>query len=166
MQQEPIVIKKYANRRLYHTGQKSYITLEQLAKLIRDGNDVKVIDNQSKKDITQDTLLQIILYDKKPNSLFSSTVLHQLIRLQEEHLQEFLKFYLSSGLEYFNEFQQNVSNQFSSWNKMWGNMFPAPKANMFPSAQEKDMMTQFQERMMEYEKKIQDLEKRLTNKED
>lgn len=156
---EAVIIKKYANRRLYHTGEKSYVTLDQVAQLIRDGSSVQIVDNQTKKDITQETLLQIILSNnKKSNSLFSIPLLHQMIRVQEEHMQEFLKFYLSSGLEYFNKFSQNINNQFSGWNQLWGNMFPhMPGAKQIAPSNE--MIQQFQSHLMQYEEKIRELEK-------
>ena len=79
---KPIIIKKYSNRRLYHTEKKCYITLDQVAQVIRDGETVKIIDNESKQDITQEALLQIIMSISQ--GLFSSQLLHDLIRLQRE----------------------------------------------------------------------------------
>jgi polyhydroxyalkanoate synthesis repressor PhaR len=56
------VIKRYQNRKLYDTQQSCYVTLEDIAKMIRNNEDVLVIDNKSKKDITSSTLTQIILF--------------------------------------------------------------------------------------------------------
>ncbi len=118
-----ILIKKYSNRRLYHTEEKRYITLEDIAKIIQQGKDVNIIDNDSKKDITEETLLQIIVNDFQ--GLFSSSLLHQMIRLQSQEFQEFLPFYMRTGLEYY----ININKQMDLW-KQTGT--PGLLADFFP----------------------------------
>lgn len=169
---EPTIIKKYTNRRLYHTGEKQYITLEQLEQSIREGHRVKVVDNQTKQDITQETLLQIILSSEKPRSMFSSDLLHQIIRFQEDQFQELLRFYLGASLEHFARFKKNVTQQFGMWNQMLGSIFsgispfhiPTEKgftgfAETSPGGEE--ILSGIQERLLDYEKKIRELEARL-----
>ena len=66
---EPRVVKRYANRKLYDTQRSRYVTLDQIAEMIRAGQDVKIIDNTSKDDLTSITLAQIIFeQEKKQNS--------------------------------------------------------------------------------------------------
>ena len=149
-----ITIKKYVNRRLYHTIEKKYITLEELAQIIRSGNHVEVIDNQSKKDITQETLLQIILNDEKKDTIFTTKLLHQLIKLQKDEYQEFLQFYLSSSLDSYIKLKENMQQQFNMWNG-WMNMTQVP--NFFTN----NAWEQIQSTLQQYEKKIADLEKEL-----
>lgn len=59
------MIKRYANRKLYDTRESRYVTLQQLGELIRDGEDIRIIDNQSKEDLTKVTLAQIIYEEEK-----------------------------------------------------------------------------------------------------
>ena len=62
---EARLIKRYANRKLYDTHDKRYVTLEQIAQLVRDGEDIKVIDNESTKDLTSVTLSQILVEQER-----------------------------------------------------------------------------------------------------
>jgi polyhydroxyalkanoate synthesis repressor PhaR len=75
------LIKKYANRKLYHTNQKQYITLEGIAKLVEAGDSVQVLDNETGEDITTSTLAQVVLLARKGrNSLLSTKLLTGLIQ--------------------------------------------------------------------------------------
>ncbi len=77
---QPLIIKKYENRRLYNTLTSQYINQEQVAQLVRDGYDVRVIDAASGEDITRLILAQIVLDDAKtPESVFPLDVLRQMI---------------------------------------------------------------------------------------
>src|SRR3990172_7251049 len=81
------LIKRYGNRKLYDTLESRYITLEEIARLVRGGNDVKVIDNESGDDLTTITFAQIILEEeKRRSSLLSLDLLRELIQHGEETL--------------------------------------------------------------------------------
>ncbi len=81
------LIKRYGNRKLYDTLESRYITLEEIARLVRSGSDVKVIDNESGDDLTTITFAQIILEEeKRRSSLLSLGVLRELIQHGEETL--------------------------------------------------------------------------------
>src|SRR2546430_1951816 len=67
---EPRVIKRYANRKLYDTQRSRYVTLDQIADMIRSGNDVKIVDNNTKEDLTSITLAQIIFEQEKKQKAF------------------------------------------------------------------------------------------------
>lgn len=73
------IIKKYANRKLYDTRTSSYITLEGIAGLVRDGHEIKVVDRESGQDLTQVTLSQIVLSEEKrgPSHLIDGSVLQE-----------------------------------------------------------------------------------------
>lgn len=76
------LIKRYENRKLYDTAERQYVSLEEIAGLIRQGADVQVIDNNSGEDITTQTLTQVILEEgKKGRNPLSKDLLHDLIRL-------------------------------------------------------------------------------------
>jgi len=82
-----IIIKRYPNRKLYDTEAKQYITLEGIAELIRQGNEVQVIDNASGEDLTSLTLTQVILeQEKKRSGLLPHSLLTGLIRAGESRL--------------------------------------------------------------------------------
>jgi polyhydroxyalkanoate synthesis repressor PhaR len=87
MEFETIIIKRYANRKLYDTVQKEYITLNGLSKLIREGAEIQVIDNESGEDLTARTLTQIILEQENlGSSLISKSFLTNLIRTGEDQI--------------------------------------------------------------------------------
>ncbi|HEY8073023.1 MAG TPA: polyhydroxyalkanoate synthesis regulator DNA-binding domain-containing protein [Labilithrix sp.] len=95
-----LVVKKYANRRLYDTAASRYITLEDLADRIRRGTDtVSVQDAHSGVDITQATLTQIILESRGGAKLLPVPLLLRLIRMEDESLAEFFGRYVSWALE-------------------------------------------------------------------
>ena len=80
MEAQKILIKKYENRRLYDTTNSRYVNLEEVAQMIRDGVDVKVVDAASGEDLTRLVLTQIIVEDAKaPNSAFPLDILRQMV---------------------------------------------------------------------------------------
>ena len=87
---EVVTIKKYKNRRLYHTEEKRYITLDYVIKMIRSGEKIKVIDSQSDKDITQKVLWLVFAHDYQ--TIFSPHSLHILCRLSKEQKKELVEF--------------------------------------------------------------------------
>ena len=86
---EPRVVKRYTNRKLYDTQRSRYVTLDQIAGLIRAGQDIKIIDNTSKEDLTSITLAQIIFeQEKKQNSFLSLPAMKNIIQSGGESLSE------------------------------------------------------------------------------
>ncbi len=77
---EPRVIKRYANRKLYDTQRSRYVTLEQIAEMIRAGEDVKIVDNNSKEDLTALTLTQIHFEEEKKGGLLPLSALRNIIQ--------------------------------------------------------------------------------------
>jgi polyhydroxyalkanoate synthesis repressor PhaR len=96
-----LVVKKYPNRRLYDTKASRYITLEDLAEMVRGGTDVIVQDAQTGADLTQATLTQIILESRGGARLLPVPLLVRLIRMGDEALAEFLGRYVSWALELY-----------------------------------------------------------------
>jgi polyhydroxyalkanoate synthesis repressor PhaR len=96
-----MLVKKYANRRLYDTEASRYVGLEELAEKIRRGSDVQVVDAQSGLDLTQATLTQIILESRGAAKLLPVPLLLQLIRMGDDALAEFFGRYLSGALELY-----------------------------------------------------------------
>ncbi len=109
---EPIVIKKYANRRLYNTAKSSYVTLEHLAQMVRAGQDFVVNDAKSGEDITRAVLAQIIFDEEaKGQTMLPANFLRQLIRLYGDTLQGFVPGYLEASMETFSRNQEKMRDQ-------------------------------------------------------
>jgi|GEM_PF-414373 len=106
----PILVKKYGNRRLYDTRESSYITLDELEVLIREGDDVRVIDAKTSEDLTQATLAQIILEGRRAGRLLPVPLLFQLIRMGDEALAEFMGRYMSATLEMYLEAKRGAQS--------------------------------------------------------
>ena len=88
---QPRVIKRYANRKLYDTQRSRYVTLDQISEMIRDGEDVQILDNNTKEDLTSITLAQIIFEEeKKQKSFLPLQAMRHLIQSGGESLQEFV----------------------------------------------------------------------------
>jgi polyhydroxyalkanoate synthesis repressor PhaR len=77
---EPKVIKRYTNRKLYDTVESRYVTLDEIAQMIKAGAEVKIIDNRTKEDLTSVTLAQIIFEEEKKRSQMPLGVLREIIR--------------------------------------------------------------------------------------
>lgn len=104
-----MVVKKYANRRLYDTDESRYITLGELTDKVRQGIDVQVIDAKSNEDLTQATLTQIILESKAARAL-PTALLSRLIRMQDDALVEFFGRYMTGALELYMTAKQGAQN--------------------------------------------------------
>ncbi len=103
---EPIVIKKYANRRLYNTQSSSYITLDDLAKMTRDGVDFEVKDAKTGDDITRSILTQIIMEAESGGApMLPISFLRQIIGMYGNSMQAVMPTYLETAMQNFRENQ-------------------------------------------------------------
>jgi len=110
----PVVIKKYANRRLYNTASSTYVTLEHLADMVRKGVDFVVYDAKTNDDITRSVLAQIIFDEEsRSESLLPIQFLRQLIGFYGNSMQAFLPSYLEMSLASFAQQQERLRQQFS-----------------------------------------------------
>jgi len=100
----PITIKKYANRRLYNTASSAYVTLADLAKMVKTGEDFVVYDAKTNEEITRSVLAQIIFEQEgiEGQSLLPITFLRQLIRFYGDSVQALLPSYLEYSIDQFN----------------------------------------------------------------
>jgi polyhydroxyalkanoate synthesis repressor PhaR len=102
----PVVIKKYANRRLYNTQTSSYVTLDHLAGMVKDGVEFEVQDARTGEDITRSVLTQIIFEEEaKGQNLLPIKFLRQLIRFYGDSLQAFVPGYLDMSMDSFTKNQ-------------------------------------------------------------
>lgn len=98
----PVIIKKYANRRLYNTESSSYITLEHLAKLTREGREFKVLDAKTDEDITHSVLTQIIMDEEgKGETMLPASFLRQIISMYGDSMQSMVPQYLEASMDAF-----------------------------------------------------------------
>jgi polyhydroxyalkanoate synthesis repressor PhaR len=95
------IVKKYSNRRLYDTDDSQYITLDELAELVRGGADVFIQDAKTGADLTQSTLAQVILESRGGGRLLPVPLLVQMIRMGDDALAEFLGRYMSWAMELY-----------------------------------------------------------------
>lgn len=111
---EPTVIKKYANRRLYNTGTSTYVTLEDLAVMVKDEEDFIVFDAKTGEDITRSVLTQIIFeQENKGQNLLPIAFLRQLIRFYGDSLQNVVPSYLEFSMSALTKEQDKLREQMS-----------------------------------------------------
>tara|TARA_R110002012_G_scaffold314387_2_gene527087 strand:- start:34501 stop:35118 length:618 start_codon:yes stop_codon:yes gene_type:complete len=111
---ETVIIKKYANRRLYDTSSSAYVTLEDLARMVREGTDFVVYDAKSNEDLTRQILTQIIFEEEsRGEALLPVQFLRQLIGFYGGQMQGVLPSYLEMSLDSFTRQQEQLRGQFS-----------------------------------------------------
>jgi polyhydroxyalkanoate synthesis repressor PhaR len=112
---EPILIKRYDNRKLYDTSRSSYITLEDIAGLIREGKEIRVVDAKTNEDLTKSTLALIILEEERhKKNLLPLSFMYHLIKYGES-IQGVFQEYLSTGFETFLASQQEAQKRMREW---------------------------------------------------
>ncbi|MGE4313058.1 MAG: polyhydroxyalkanoate synthesis repressor PhaR [Pseudobdellovibrionaceae bacterium] len=121
-QDKPTVVKKYANRRLYDTGRSSYVTLEDLYEMIKEGHDFVVLDAKSGDDLTKQVLTQIIVEkESKGEQVLPVNFLKQIIGFYGDSMQPLLPNYLEQSLENFVKNQEALREQIT---QNLGGIFP------------------------------------------
>ena len=112
---DKVTIKKYANRRLYDTESSSYITLDKLAAMIREGRDFEVLDAKSGEDITHQILTQIIVDEEsRGTTMLPANFLRQLIGMYGGQSQSMVSPFLESAMDAFKQNQETVAGAFSN----------------------------------------------------
>ncbi|HKX91625.1 MAG TPA: polyhydroxyalkanoate synthesis repressor PhaR [Sphingomicrobium sp.] len=115
---DKVTIKKYANRRLYDTESSTYITLDRLAQMVREGREFEVVDAKTGEDITRQVLTQIIVDEESRGStMLPINFLKQLIGLYGNSMQNFVPQYLEAAMDAFQRNQAAVKDAFG------GNVF-------------------------------------------
>ncbi|MEM8688902.1 MAG: polyhydroxyalkanoate synthesis repressor PhaR [Pseudomonadota bacterium] len=137
---EPITIKKYANRRLYNTSASTYVTLDDLAQMVKSGDEFEVKDAKTGEDITHTVLTQIIFEEEnKGQNLLPINFLRQLIKFYGDSMQAVVPSYLEYSIE-------SLSREQEKFQKQFGDAFSAAA---FPGMEEqvKQNMAMFQQTM-------------------
>ena len=113
---DPLMLKKYSNRRLYDTRNSRYVTLEDVSTMIRSGEQVQIQDASTGEDVTAFILTQIVLEAaKRRNSLLPESVLHLIIRYGDNALGEFFEKYFQKTLQNYLETKKAFDQQFGKW---------------------------------------------------
>ena len=139
-QDELVIIKKYANRRLYNTETSAYVTLEDLAQMVRDNREFEVVDARTGRDITHQVLTQIIFDEEtKGSALLPIKFLRQLIRFYDDSIQTLVPQYLETTMDMLTKNQEKLAE---NAHKMFG-------ANPFLAASQPTNLADIQRRNME-----------------
>jgi len=177
---EPIVIKKYANRRLYNTRSSSYITLEDLSRMTREGVDFQVLDAKTGNDITHQILTQIIMEEESHGEqMLPISFLRQLISMYGNSMQSLMPHYLEATMDNFRANQRKLQE---TWTASMGpeaftklaesnmKMFQAAASAFIPGAKpaepppakpaaSSDDLDALREQMAEMQRKLDELRK-------
>jgi polyhydroxyalkanoate synthesis repressor PhaR len=100
---EPKVIKRYTNRKLYDTVESRYVTLDEIAEMVKQGVEVKIVDNRTKEDLTSVTLAQIVFEEEKKTSRMPLSLLRDIIRRPQEQISGFFKTEVTPRVEKIRE---------------------------------------------------------------
>jgi polyhydroxyalkanoate synthesis repressor PhaR len=122
---QPVVVKKYANRRLYNTESSSYITLDNLAEMVRQGRDFVVYDAKTGEDITRSVLTQIIVEEEgKGRALLPTAFLRQLIGFYGDQMQSLVPRFLEQAMGAFAQQQEQMRSAMQKTMGSMGTLFP------------------------------------------
>ena len=165
-----VIIKKYANRRLYNTESSTYITLEHLAAMTRAGRDFKVVDAKSDEDITHNVLTQIIMEEEsRGQTMLPVSFLRQLIAMYGDSMQAMVPGYLEASMEGFRRNQAQFKSAvegafahspFAEIAKRNMEMFEAATSAFNPRKQEKtkdEEIAELKQQLAELQAKIEKL---------
>jgi len=114
MKNHEVLIRKYSDRRLYDTGASRYVKLQDIARMVRDGSEVRVVDGRTGKDVTRIILTQIIAETAKERQIaLPLQLLTQIVRASDKATHDFLSWYLNSALDLYQKAQNSVNTRLS-----------------------------------------------------
>ena len=155
--EEPILIKRYENRKLYDSSRSTYITLDEIAGLIREGKEVRVVDARTNEDLTRGTLALIIMEgERQKKNLLPLNFMYQLIKYGES-IQGVFQEYLSSGFESFLASQQEAQKRLREWTEARRgeeSRTASPKRTSDHEALLKDEVDQLKRKLEELERRL------------
>jgi polyhydroxyalkanoate synthesis repressor PhaR len=179
---EPVTIKKYANRRLYNTGTSTYVTLEDLASMVKSGDDFVVYDAKTGEDITRSVLTQIIFEqeNKEGQNLLPIAFLRQLIRFYGDSMQMLVPRYLEFSIDSLTREQEKFRTQMAQAFGVGGfgplddmarrnmdmfertfAMFAAPFARRDEKGSEEEKPTRTESEMDDLKRQLEDMQKKI-----
>ncbi len=166
MENPEVLIRKYSDRRLYDTGASRYVKLDDIARMVRDGIDVRVVDGRSGKDLTRSIFTQIIVENAREREIaLPLQLLTQLVRSSDKATHDFLTWYLNSTVDLYKKAQERLHTRISDAksavgsplefvrNLLSGHSWPSPQ----PRAKEVEKLRR---RVEELESRLQKSTKR------
>ncbi len=130
-----LILKKYPNRRLYDTEQSSYVTLTQVAEMVKKGREIQVLDAKTEEDVTAFILSQIIMEEaRNKNNLLPVSLLHLIIQYGENVLNEFFEKYLELAINNYLAYRNAYQEQFKKWLEMGMDLSTFSPQKMAPFA--------------------------------
>jgi polyhydroxyalkanoate synthesis repressor PhaR len=115
---ETVHLKKYANRRLYDLDKSTYVTLDQVADMVKEGKQIQVIDAKTKENVTAFILTQIVMEETRKQAVLPVSLLHLIIRYGDNLLREFFENYLEETVKIFVNSKIAYDQYFRQWLKM------------------------------------------------
>lgn len=132
-----VILKKYANRRLYDTEKRSFVSLAQVAELVKQGREIEISDDKTGEDVTAFILTQIVLEEaKKKTLLLPVSLLSLIIRYGDSVLSEFFDHYLEQTLKNYLGYKSAMDSQFRTWLELghdFSSLTQKAMANFTPS---------------------------------
>jgi polyhydroxyalkanoate synthesis repressor PhaR len=131
-----VILKKYANRRLYDTEKRAFVSLSQVAAMVKQGRELEITDEKTGEDVTAFILTQIVFEEaKKKTMLLPVSLLYLLIRTGNNVLSEFFENYLEQTLKNYLAYKSNMDAQFQKWLEMgqgFSNLTQEAMGNLAP----------------------------------
>jgi polyhydroxyalkanoate synthesis repressor PhaR len=159
--EEPVLIKRYANRKLYDQGRSRYVTLEELADLIRQGREIRVVDAVTGEDLTTQTLAQIILdHARDRRAAVPAAFLHQVIK-HGEAWQEFVQQSLQASLAGIVASQREAERALREWGARAGWWPAEPGGGTAPAAGSAPQAADLRAEVAALRERLRELESRL-----
>ncbi len=145
MENNPLILKKYSNRRLYDTEKSTYVTLDDVTETIRHGRPISVADAKTGEDVTSSILTQIVLEEaRKKKYLLPPPLLYLIIQYGENVLTDFFERYLEQTIRNYLLFRNMADDQFKKWLELgekYPTMNPQELSNMSPFKPMFDLFT-------------------------
>jgi polyhydroxyalkanoate synthesis repressor PhaR len=159
MKNPEVLIRKYSDRRLYDTGASRYVKLEDIARMVRDGIDVRVVDARSGKDLTRVILTQIIVEDaRERQAALPLQLLTQIVRASDKATHEFLSWYLNSTLDLYKKAQDTVQTRLSDAKNVVGSPLEFVRnllsGHSWPPASQTDEVEELRRRVEELQSRL------------
>jgi polyhydroxyalkanoate synthesis repressor PhaR len=159
MKNSEVLIRKYSDRRLYDIGASRYVKLDDIARMVRDGSNVRVVDGRTGKDLTQIILTQVIVEDAKERQIaLPLELLTQIVRASDKATHDFLSWYLNSTLDLYQKAQNTVNSGFSEAKKAVSTPLDYVRnllaGHSWPPAAEGDEVEQLRRRVEELQERL------------
>lgn len=153
---EPKVIKRYTNRKLYDTVESRYVTLDEIAEMVKAGVEVKIVDNRTKEDLTSVTLAQIVFEEEKKKSQMPLDVLREIIRRPGDTLSDFFKSEVSPRVASIREEAESRLDKLLGRDGELAAEVPTPEASADAPKEKEDLLKTAQRGLEDFQKKIDD----------